>query len=81
MAEDLKKLRKKIGIKECRKAVENDNAVKVFVAKDAEERVVKDFIELCNNKAIEINYADSMTSLGKACGIDVGAATVVLLKS
>lgn len=80
MLEELKKAKKKIGIKECCKAVENDKALRAFIAQDAEERVVKPFIELCGQKAVEIIRVDTMSSLGKACGIDVGAATVVMLK-
>lgn len=80
MLEELKKAKKKIGIKECSKAVENDRASAAFVAEDAESRIIKPFIELCNQKAVEITYVDTMSNLGKACGIDVGAATVVILK-
>jgi len=80
MLEELKKAKKKIGIKECKKAIENDKALSVFVAMDAEERVIKPFVELCGQKAIEITYIDTMSNLGKACGIDVGATTVVMLK-
>ncbi|MGE5328449.1 MAG: ribosomal L7Ae/L30e/S12e/Gadd45 family protein [Deltaproteobacteria bacterium] len=80
MLEELKKANKKIGIKECKKAIENDKALTAFVAQDAEERVIKPFVELCSQKAIDITYVDTMSNLGKACGIDVGAATVVMLK-
>ncbi|MGE5472970.1 MAG: L7Ae/L30e/S12e/Gadd45 family ribosomal protein [Ignavibacteriales bacterium] len=80
MLEELKRAKKKIGIKECSKAIENEKALIAFVASDAENRVVKPFVELCNQKAVEITYVDTMSNLGKACGIDVGAATVVMLK-
>ena len=80
MFEDLKKLKKKIGIKECQKAVENKKVIKAFIAGDADEKVLKSFIELCKQNSIELNYVDTMKNLGKACGIDVGASTVVIIK-
>jgi len=80
MLGELKKAKKKIGIKECCKALENNKALHAFVAKDAEERVTKPFVEICGQKAVEITYVDTMSNLGKACGIDVGATTVVMSK-
>ena len=35
---------------------------------------------MCREKDIPIVYADSMKQLGKACGIDVGAAVVSVTK-
>lgn len=78
--EQLKNLKKKIGLKECKKAVQNDNALKAFIAQDADERVIEEFKHLCNQKSIEVVQVENMKDLGKACGIDVGASTVVILK-
>lgn len=80
MLENMRQLKKKVGLKECQKAVENNRVVKAFVARDADEKVIKSFIELCGNNMVEIEYVDTMKNLGKACGIDVGASTVVVLK-
>lgn len=77
--EELKKAKKKIGMKECIKAVKNGNAKVAYIANDAEERIIKPFVELCNEKAVEIIYIDTMDNLGKTCGIQVGAATVVVI--
>jgi large subunit ribosomal protein L7A len=41
---------------------------------------VRNIIEEAQNKNIQIVYVDSMKKLGKACGIDVGAATAVIVK-
>lgn len=79
MVDQLKKSKKKIGLKECSRAIESGKVFKAYVAKDAEEKIVKGFIELCNSKAIELVYVDTMKNLGKACGIDVGASIVVEL--
>ncbi len=80
MLERLKDDNKVIGIKQSLKAVEGGIVEVAFVAADADEKVVKDFKELCVKNNIEIIYADTMKQLGKACGIDVGAAVACILK-
>lgn len=80
MLEDLKKCNKAIGIKQTMKAVENNSAKMIFIAKDADEKVIGTLKTLCLTKAVEIEYADTMKQLGKAVGIEVGASAVCLLK-
>lgn len=80
MLESLKGSNKTIGIKQSLKAVENGNAKTVFIAKDAEEKVVGKLKTLCEEKSVTVVYVDSMKQLGKACGIEVGAAAATLLK-
>lgn len=70
-----------IGTKQTLKAVNAERAKIVFVAKDAQEHVVRDLISACKQKGIEIIYVDSMRSLGKACGIEVGASSAAVLNS
>lgn len=78
--ESLKSNNKRVGIKQTIKSVENGTAKTVFVAKDAEEKVVAGLKELCKNNSVDVIFVDSMKQLGKACGIEVGAAAVCLLK-
>ncbi len=80
MLEELKKARKVVGIKQSEKAVSAGEANYVYVAADAHERVTAPFVQLCSKAGVEVRTADSMTALGHACGIDVGAAVVVVLK-
>lgn len=68
------------GIKQCYKAIINDNCKKLFVAKDSEKFVIKSLVDLAEQKNIEIVYVDSMHELGKASGIEVKSATSVILK-
>jgi len=70
-----------IGTKQTVKAVEKGQAAMVFIAKDAEEFVVRDVIRLCGEKQVELVYVDTMAALGKACGIEVGAATAAIVKA
>ncbi|MCR4398839.1 MAG: ribosomal L7Ae/L30e/S12e/Gadd45 family protein [Firmicutes bacterium] len=72
--------RRTVGTKQTAKAVERGNAEKVFVARDADERVVRHIIKLCEENGVEIQYIETMSALGKACGIDVGAASAAILK-
>ena len=80
MLSQLKVAKKTVGLKQSLKAVENDTVEKVFIAKDAEERIVKSVIELVEEKRIDVEYVDTMKILGKACGINVGAAIACIVK-
>jgi large subunit ribosomal protein L7A len=70
----------KIGTKQTLKVLETGNALEVFVAKDADPRVTAKVIQLCKKAGVTITYVDTMKMLGKACGIEVGAATAALYK-
>jgi len=76
----LKSSNKAIGIKQSLKVVEANNARTVFIARDADEKITGGLKELCTANSIEIFYVDTMKQLGKACGIEVGASAVALLK-
>lgn len=52
----------------------------VFIAKDAESRITQSVIQACKDKNIPCFEAESMASLGKDCGIQVGTAVAALLK-
>lgn len=80
MLDILKSGNKAVGIKQSLKAVEANNVKIVFLAKDADEKVVSGLKELCAKNAIQIEYVDTMKQLGKACGIEVGASVVCILK-
>ncbi len=69
-----------IGVKQTTKILINDQAKLVFVAKDAEQHVVRRIIQLATEKNVEIIFVDTMKELGRACNIDVGAATAVIEK-
>jgi large subunit ribosomal protein L7A len=68
-----------IGTKQATKMVELGQAQEVFVAKDADLRVTSKIIALCKKMGVQVTYVDSMKLLGKACGIEVGAAIVAVV--
>ncbi len=80
MLENLKSSNKTVGLKQTIKALEKGIARQVFIAKDADERVTEKIIELCMNDNVQIIHVDTMKLLGKACGIDVGAAVACLMR-
>lgn len=80
MLDNLKSNNKVVGVKQSTKALENGTAKLVYVAKDADPRVLNNIVELCRKNTVEIVYEENMKQLGKACGIEVGAAVACLLK-
>ncbi|KDR94310.1 large subunit ribosomal protein L7A [Peptoclostridium litorale DSM 5388] len=78
--EELKNLNKVIGTKQTARALKEEKLQYVIIAKDADERVVKNTQEIANEKNVEVVYVESMQQLGSACGIQVKAATVGILK-
>jgi len=81
MLEDLRKASNKtIGMKQTLKAVQAGYADKVFLARDVDDFVAKKVEEQCRKYNVPIIIVDSMELLGKACGIDVGAATAAILR-
>ena len=68
-----------IGLKQTVKAIEQGMVKEVFIAKDADQRLTGKVAILCKEKLIEVEYVDSMRKLGKACGIEVGAATAAIM--
>lgn len=71
--------RKVVGTRQTAKAVESDKAVAVFLAGDADKKVIAPVVSACQEKGIGFYYVDSMAELGKACNIKVGAAMAAIL--
>jgi large subunit ribosomal protein L7A len=70
--------KKVVGVKQTVKIIKSGKAKAVYVAKDAESRVVKPIEDLCSQNDIELIFIETMKELGHMCGIDVGAATAAL---
>ena len=80
MLEDLKTGSKLVGLKQSTRAVCEEKAVAAFVARDAQDTVKNPFVALCDEKGVPVEWVDTMAHLGKACGIDLGAAVAVLVR-
>ncbi|TBL69181.1 50S ribosomal protein L7ae-like protein [Paenibacillus thalictri] len=68
-----------IGTKKTTKVVEQGKAVEVFIARDADPRITSKMANLCKKTGVPVTCVDSMKQLGKACGIDVGAAIAAIV--
>ncbi|WP_152395419.1 ribosomal L7Ae/L30e/S12e/Gadd45 family protein [Paenibacillus guangzhouensis] len=69
----------RVGTKQTIRMVELGKATEVYVAQDADSRITSKVVLLCEDKGVKITYVDTMKNLGKACGIDVGAAMVAIV--
>ena len=67
-------------MKQTIKALESDSVALVYIAGDADRQITADVVALCLVKDIEQITVPTRAELGSACGIDVGAAVVALLK-
>lgn len=72
--------KKVTGAKQTIKAIEKGIAKAVFVAGDAEERVIKGVVELGRAHKVPVIEVESMAELGRACGIQVGAASAAIIE-
>jgi large subunit ribosomal protein L7A len=50
----------------------------LIIAEDADRHILDELLLLAEEARVPIVKVDSMKKLGKACGIDVGAATVAI---
>jgi large subunit ribosomal protein L7A len=69
-----------IGTKQTVKALKEGNVIELVVADDAEPKVTAKVVEEARMVNVPILHVESMKKLGKACGIDVGAATVAIIR-
>ncbi|WP_196589750.1 L7Ae/L30e/S12e/Gadd45 family ribosomal protein [Pectinatus cerevisiiphilus] len=79
MLEELKNAKRVIGTKQVTKAVNNGLAKYVFLAIDADDRVLKPLRILCEEKETKVVAKFTMAELGKACSIEVGAAAAAII--
>lgn len=65
---------KVVGTKQTLKALRTGTAKAVYVAEDADERVVRQVIELAKDQGLPIIKVETMIQLGKECNIEVKTA-------
>lgn len=78
--EMLKTANKVIGMKQVTKSIHKNLAAQVFLAADADERVLTPLKSLCAEKKVAVMEVPTMAELGEACGIEVGAAAAAALR-
>ncbi len=68
-----------VGAKQIRKALNAGSARRVFLAKNADPAITEPICALCQHCGVDISWVRSMTDLGQACGIEVGAAAAAIV--
>ncbi|ADY54752.1 LSU ribosomal protein L7AE [Syntrophobotulus glycolicus DSM 8271] len=77
--ESLKKENNRVvGIKQTKRALEKGGVSYVYVARDADAGLLQPIVELCRIKGLEVKEVQTMSELGKICGIAVGAAVAAV---
>ena len=71
--------KKVIGIKQSTKAMKNGEGKILYVAKNANDKMVTPLVELAEKSGIEIKHVKNMKILGEMCGIDVKSAVALIL--
>ena len=76
----LKKFKTVVGLKQLRKALENGKAKFVFLAQNADPALTEPIAALCQQNQVSYTWVGSMADLGRACGIEVGAAAAAAVE-
>lgn len=63
-----------VGAKQLRKALNRGGVDRVFLAQDADPAITAPLEQLSLQTGTEYIWVEKMIDLGRACGIDVGAA-------
>ena len=72
--QDLSRYHIVVGYKQLRKALLAGRARHVFLAQDADPGLTEPIEALCREHSVQYTWVPTMTQLGSACGIEVGAA-------
>ena len=72
---------KVVGLKQTLRAIQNDLAKEVFVADDADFRIIEQVVNSAKEKNVKVNRVNTMDELGKAANIRVGAAALAIVKN
>ena len=78
---DLSKKNLVVGAKQLKKALLNGRARYVFLAENADPAITEPLARMCEEYSIPHTWVPSMADLGRACGIEVGAAAAAILIS
>jgi len=68
-----------VGTNQTVRAIARGQAVEVFIAADADRRIVEPVVRAATERGVGLIEVESMTALGRACGIAVGAAAAAVL--
>lgn len=68
-----------VGTKQTLRHLEQGVVKTVFVAKDADDQVTGQVLELAKAKQVEIQFVETMKELGKKCNVEVKTAVAAII--
>ena len=68
-----------VGAKQLKKALAKGAAQYVFLAENADPALTEPIAALCIDQGVRLAWVRSMSELGQACGIEVGAAAAAII--
>ena len=80
MIQELNTPNKVVGAKQVRRALKDGRVARLYIAVDADPRLLQPLVQTAVNQQVPVQQAPSMKELGCACGIAVGSAVAALLK-
>ena len=69
-----------VGAKQFKKALRDGRILKTYLAKNADPAVTDPIVQMCDTNGITYAWVATMAELGRACGIDVGAAAAAVVR-
>ena len=79
MITELASQEKVVGVKQSRKAIREGRARRVYLACDADPAITDPIAASCAQAGFPVETDSTLTQLGQACRITVGAAVVAVL--
>ena len=76
---DLTRFKVVVGAKQLKKALQKGTARYVFLAENADPAITEFLETLCRQSDTPLTWVASMADLGRACGIEVGAAAAAVI--
>lgn len=67
-----------VGTKQLKKALARGSVALVFLAEDADPNLTGELARMCREGEVDCHWVGKMADLGRACGIEVGAAAAAL---
>lgn len=80
MITDAEKGHLQVGFKQSLRAIEEERALKAFLALDCDEKISTPLRNAAKKANVELIEVPSMKELGSICGIEVKASCAVILK-
>lgn len=79
MLHKLKSNKNVVGTKQTQKALESNEAKVVYIANDADDRVIRRVRELAKEQELPVVAVETMVKLGGICNIEVKTATAAII--